>query len=115
VLVVDADPALAALLAEWLCEAGCDVEHPGLDHTNHGRRYDLAIVDVPFPRRGGASRVAEIAARYPGLPIIAVSAAFFPGVDACPEVASRLGVSLTLSKPLFRHALLRAVQRLLTG
>jgi CheY-like chemotaxis protein len=105
ILVADADSALCALLVEWLDEAGCRVvdEHP-----------DVILVDVPLPRQGGAAhRVRELAARYPGTPVVALSSSFFSRVEANGAVARALGVDAVLPKPLTREALIGALRGLL--
>ncbi|MEO8858889.1 MAG: response regulator [Burkholderiaceae bacterium] len=111
--VVDADPALVALLTEWLREAGFEVDHAGRIAPRPAVRYDLILVDLPFPRLDGMQRITDIAARHPGVPIIAVSTAFFPAVCGYFEVARALGVRHALSKPLFRGELLAAVRLVL--
>lgn len=111
--MVDADPALVALLDEWLDAVGIKVVDERAAGTDAGQRYQLAIVDVPFPRQDGMSRIARVASAYPGTPLIAVSAAFFPGVVCCGAVTRTFGVACALPKPVSREALLRAARRLL--
>ncbi len=113
VLVVDADPALAGLLDEWLAALGVSVDHESVAGAGSQQRYDLAIIDLPFPRQGGAERMARIAREHPDMPIIAVSAAFFPGIPPRGAVARELGVALVLPKPLSQRALFGAVGPLL--
>ena len=112
VLVIDADCALTALLDEWLAALGCSVAHAasGADSPGH---FDIAIVDVPYPRRGGVDLVARIAARHPDTPILALSPNFFAGVECHGPVARALGVACVLPKPATSEALTKAVKRLL--
>lgn len=113
VLLLDTDAALIALVEEWLGAEGCVLvpETPGPGTPMPG--CDLAIVDVPFARQGGDERVRQIAREQPGTPIVALSTAFFPGVDTCGSVARALGVDCVLAKPATRQALTQAVRRLL--
>jgi len=113
VLVVDADPALAALLVEWLEEYGCVVDsEPAADEVPRAR-FDLLVVDVPFARHEGLARLRRVALRHPETPIVALSSSFFAGVDCTGVVARSLGAASVLPKPLAREALIAAVRRLL--
>jgi two-component system, OmpR family, response regulator len=119
VLVIDADPALTALLDEWLCALGWSVVHGtggksvGESVDNDGGRFDLLIVDVPYPRQGGVDLVARVAARHPKTPILALSSTFFAGIECHGPVAHALGVDCVLAKPARREALTNAVRNLL--
>jgi CheY-like chemotaxis protein len=62
-LVVEADPALAELLEEWLAGAGCVPVH---------ERPDLVLVDLPFLRERRQQLLREQADAYPGLPVVAM-------------------------------------------
>lgn len=103
--VLDADPALAGLLEEWLAEAGCVIAPDGA--------ADLIVVDVPIPRWGGAEALRRLAGEHAGTPILALSSNFLPGVGGSATVARALGVAAVLPKPVTREALLGAVEKLL--
>jgi DNA-binding response OmpR family regulator len=110
-LIVDADPALAALLEEWLDEQGWGVAReesaaaPGMDG------YDVIVLDVPYVRRDGLEQVRRVAARHPGTPIVALSASFFAGADCTDGIARSLGAACVLPKPIAREALIAALRR----
>ena len=112
-LVVDADRVLVDLLHEWLGTLGVEVIHEDVARSGGAGNYDIAIVDVPFPRQDGALRIASIMKEHPSTPILAVSAAFFSCVASGGALARELGVACVLPKPLTREALLGAVRRLL--
>jgi CheY-like chemotaxis protein len=109
ILVVDADSACVALLEQWLTDGGFE----GVHDADAGASLDLAIVDVPQPRSGGTHALRLIADRHPGTPILAVSSAFFPGIEHCTTAPQMLGVDAVLAKPMSREALLNQVRRLL--
>ena len=111
ILVVDADCACLALLDQWLFEEGLTVVHE--ETTDRFGAIDLAIVDVPQPRQGGKQAIERVAARHPKTKILALSSAFFPGIEHCPMTARALGVNGVLAKPMAREALMREVRRLL--
>ena len=110
VLVVDADDALYELIAEWLSAAGCEVTAKA---ARPDARFDLIVVDVPFPRQGGLERLRHIAAEHPATPIVALSSTFFAGIGPNGAVARTLGVAAVLPKPVKREALLAAVENLI--
>jgi CheY-like chemotaxis protein len=131
VLVIDADRALAGLLDEWLCSMGCSVTH-GKGSASHDPvngnggsaganptgvptedRYDLLIVDVPYPRQGGVDSVARLGAEHPKTPILALSSTFFAGIECCGPVARALGVACVLAKPASRAMVVKVVGNLL--
>jgi CheY-like chemotaxis protein len=109
ILVVDADRDCVALLEQWLSEAGFEV----LRDADAGAPVDSAIVDVPQPRSAGTQAVRLVADRHPGTPILAVSSAFFPGIEHCTAAPRLLGVDAVLAKPMSREALLNQLRRLL--
>ncbi len=116
VLIVDADPALFGLLQEWLGECGCAaVEERAGAPRNPGNddRFDLVVVDVPFPRQGGVERVTRVANEHPGAPILALSSCFFAGIACKGAVARSLGVASVLPKPVSRETLVSAVRNLI--
>lgn len=110
ILVVDADDAMRALLDQWLGDEGFEAVHAGSADSG---AVELAIIDIPQPRQDGASRVQAIAGNYPQVPVLAVSSAFFPGIERCPVATSRLGVAAVMAKPMSREPLMREVRRLL--
>lgn len=84
-----------------------------VQNADVGASLDSAIVDVPQPRSGGTQALRLIADRHPGTPILAVSSAFFPGIEHCTAAPRMLGVDAVLAKPMSREALLNQVRRLL--
>jgi DNA-binding response OmpR family regulator len=109
VLVVDADPALAELLQEWLGAEGWSVEHG----PSAADGYGLIVVDVPFPRQA-RDALRGLVRAHPGTPVLVLSSSFLPGVDCGGGVARALGVAGVLAKPVSETALLAAVRTLLT-
>lgn len=121
VLVVDADPATQSLLEEWLTENGCQVQSRRSEDNARPAQccqdspvngFDLALVDVPFPRQGLA-QLERVALAHPGTPIVAMSSTFFASVECTGAVARMLGVAGVLPKPLRREALISALRTLL--
>ncbi len=113
VLVVDADSALFGLLQEWLGECGCTAVEASASAAHEDDRFDLVVVDVPFPRQGGAELVARIANAHPDAPVLALSSCFFAGIACRGAVARSLGVASVLPKPVSRDTLVSTVRTLL--
>lgn len=114
VLVVDADPALRGLLEPWMSECACALTYAssGGDASPPGR-FELLVVDIPFPRQGGIELLRRLAGAHPGVPIVALSPTFLGSVARAGTVARALGVARALAKPLSREALISAVRQLL--
>ena len=112
ILVVDADPALLGLLEVWLSGQGFRVVAENRDEPGRNE-FDLALVDVPYPRHRGLIQLKGVGERHPGVPILALSSSFFAGVAGTGIVARAMGVAGALPKPLSRDALVAAVHRLL--
>ena len=113
VLVVDADCALFGLLAMWLGGEGCEVVRAAGDDRGAAERFDLVIVDVPYPRQGGVDLIARITKHHPMTPILAMSSTFFGRIECCGPVARALGVACVLPTPISRQALVDAARRFL--
>jgi DNA-binding response OmpR family regulator len=113
VLVVDADPALLGLLEEWFQGQGWRVVADGAGEDSTRNDFDLAVVDVPFPRHRGLVQLKRVAECHPGVPILALSSSFFAGIASSGVVARALGVAGALPKPVSREALLATVRKLL--
>lgn len=114
--VVDADPALVALIGEWLAEAGCVVignAGPAGGAGDCAGDCELVVVDVAYPRCGGREQIQRVARSNPGRPILALSSNFFPGIDCHGPIAREIGATCALAKPFARDALIRVVHGLL--
>ena len=100
---------MRGLILEWLSEAGYQAGAP----VGAGEPADLVIASVSMPRDTGAARVAQILARHPGVPVIALSAQFRLGLSDKGPTAESLGVRQVIAKPLSRDELLKAVRAII--
>ena len=107
ILVAEADCALVGLLKEWLAVLGRVLGR--VDEAP--QRYDVIVVDLPFPREEGVDMVNALARQHPGTPIVALSANLLPGVEPSGRVARELGVASVLPKPVTREALMAEVRK----
>lgn len=109
IALLDGDAALLGLVSAWLADWGPVVARRADDAAG----ADLLLVDVPFPRLVAPGGLHELARAHPGVPVIALSPTFFPGIRSRGEVARRLGVAAVLPKPVSREALQATVHELL--
>lgn len=111
VLVVDDDPAMRALLRDWLEREGCRVlEAPSGERllaAAETAEVDVVILDQEMPGQGGLDVLPAFRRRRPRVPVILITA--FGGAKMA-EDALRLGASHYLEKPFPLRALLRAVR-----
>jgi CheY-like chemotaxis protein len=117
ILVIEDDPILRDLMAEWLTAAGYRVEGAadggaGLAAAK-AHPPALVVTDINMPGIGGAAVIAEITRAHPGTPIIAISAHFRADHGFTIEEAKSLGATRTLAKPFRRKEMVGSVTDLL--
>jgi CheY-like chemotaxis protein len=110
VLLLDIEPAMAALLCEWLAADGLAADSDG---SLSDPPAALVVLELPFPRQAGRERLAALQREWPGVPVIVLSPTLLPGVPPQGEVARALGAAAVLPSPVSREALRAAVSRLL--
>jgi CheY-like chemotaxis protein len=113
ILVIEDEPILRTLLADWLLAAGYRV---GLAANGRAGIEDarahppaLVVTDIHMPGMGGEAVIPEVRRIYPGLPVIAISAHFGSTHGLSPHQAIALGAARTLTKPFRRKDMLGAV------
>lgn len=112
VLVVDADRDTQELVEQWLAAECCSVAVEGSAGATGG--FDVAIVDVPYPRQS-VERLRALRAAHPDTPLLVMSATLFSSAECSGPCAKALGVAGVLPKPTTREALVAAVHRLANG
>ena len=110
IVIIEDDPLMRSLLAEWLTAEGYGVESVAGDKAQPSPSVDLVIVDVYMPRWLGVERLRSARRVYPGVPIIASSGQFRAGLDCAGPAAQALGVERVMAKPFSRETLLDAVR-----
>ena len=113
ILVIEDDPVLRDLMAEWLVAAGYRVglaEEGGAGIRDaEAHRPALVVTDINMPGVGGAAVIAEMARTYPEVPVIAISGHFRSDHGLHAEEATALGAARTLAKPFRRKEMVGAV------
>ncbi len=117
IVVIDDDPILRDLLADWLEAAGYRVRKAGDcgAGVEELRRQVPALVvsDMFMPGACAADAIATLKREHPDLALIAVSGHFNSGQGLTAEEALAAGADRALAKPVKRAELLRTVAELL--
>jgi two-component system response regulator AtoC len=117
VLLVDDDPLMRELLAEWLGEAGYRVRQADNGASAlqmlSSQPAGVLITDMDMPGRDGAQMLAEVLRTWPDMPVIAISGGARDGKANWAATAIKLGAGKTLDKPFEKRQLLSAVKDIL--
>jgi DNA-binding response OmpR family regulator len=113
IAIYEEDQLMRALLQEWLCGAGYQVQVAALCATGYVGNVDLAIVSISSPKHTGPQLLREVQAAHPKTPLIALSGQFRGGLSSVGTTAQSLGVAQVIAKPLTRDALLGAVHAMI--
>lgn len=117
ICLIDDDGFVRDALALGLTDAGYDVitapgAAAGFDVAN--REYVHAIVtDMNMPGTSGAELISEARARWPDLPIVAMSGAVMIDGRAVDEIARELGANAAMTKPFRARELAAMLDKLL--
>jgi CheY-like chemotaxis protein len=124
ILVIEDDPAIRAAVELILDHEGYSVAlapdgDAGLDLVRSAA-FDLVIVDIFMPGRGGLETIGLIRQHAPNLPVVATSglSARGDGSRSADDVlgqAISLGAACVLHKPFRPRDLLQTVERCLNG
>jgi two-component system response regulator FlrC len=113
ILVIEDDPILRELVADWLQAAGyrVGVAAQGRDGIAQAEADPPALVvtDIHMPGISGAAVIAELTRLLPGMPVVAISGHFRSEHGLAPEQAMALGAARTLAKPFKRRDILGTV------
>ena len=116
VLVIDDDPIMRDLMADWLEAAGYGVRKAA-DCRAAGAELErapaLVVSDMWMPGPCGAEAIRWMRQKHPGLRLIAVSGHFGSGQGITEEAAVGAGAARALAKPVKRAELLAAVSELI--
>ena len=84
----------------------------GVEGIRHYREHptDLIITDLIMPNKDGIGMIIDLKKEFPEIQIIAMSGGGLNKPDGYLKGAMQLGAKHTLSKPIDREELLRAVK-----
>ncbi len=114
ILIIDDEAQIRSMLRLILERAGYKVIEAadGVEGIRLYRREqtDLIITDLIMPNKDGIGMIIDLKKEFPGIRIIAMSGGGLNKPEGYLKGAQRLGARYTLSKPIDREQLLRAVK-----
>ena len=117
ILVIDDDIEVRIVIRRMLEKKGYDVREAS--EGGEGIRLyrekpaDLIITDILMPGKEGIETIIELRKEFPDIRIIAVSGGGRLGPGDYLELAEKIGVQCTLTKPFTWDELIQAVESLL--
>ena len=115
ILVIDDDPIMRDLIADWLEAAGYSVRKApdcAAACTELERAPALVVSDMWMPGPCGAEAIRWMQEKHPRLQLIAISGHFGSGQGTSPQDAVGAGAARAFAKPVKRAELLAAVAEL---
>ena len=114
ILIIDDEPQIRSMLRLMLERDGYEVvEAPdGMEGIRAYRRKpaDLIITDLIMPNKDGIGMIIELQKEFPDVKIIAMSGGGLNKPEGYLKGAKKLGADCTLTKPIDREKMLRAVK-----
>ena len=117
ILIIDDEPQIRSMLKLMLERDGYEVvEAPdGVAGIKVYRQNpaDLIITDLIMPNKDGIGMIIELKKEFPDVMIIAMSGGGLNKPDGYLKGAKKLGAACTLTKPIDREEMLKAVKDIL--
>jgi DNA-binding response OmpR family regulator len=114
ILIIDDEAPIRSMIRLVLERAGYAVDEAsdGVEGIRCFREKpaDLIITDLIMPNKDGIGMILELKKEFPVVKIIAMSGGGLNRPDGYLRGAKKLGATYTLSKPIDRQELLRAVR-----
>ncbi len=119
ILIIDDEQQIRSMLRLMLERDGYEVvEAPdGIEGIRAYRQKpaDLIITDLIMPNKDGIGMIIELQKEFPDVKIIAMSGGGLNKPDGYLKGAKKLGAAYTLTKPIDREKMLRAVKNTIKG
>lgn len=116
ILLIDDETAVREVLARLLTAEGHEVlaVEDGTDAVKYVEEgeIELVITDLIMPGQEGMATIGALRARWPHLPILAISGGGRLAAGDLLPVARRMGATATLPKPITGERLREAVAQL---
>jgi DNA-binding NtrC family response regulator len=119
ILIIDDEQQIRSMLRLMLERDGYEVvEAPdGAEGIKAYRQKpaDLIITDLIMPNKDGIGMIIELQKEFPDVKIIAMSGGGLNKPEGYLKGAKKLGAACTLTKPIDREKMLRAVKNIIKG
>ncbi len=119
ILIIDDEQQIRSMLRLMLERDGYEVvEAPdGIEGIKAYREKpaDLVITDLIMPNKDGIGMIIELQKEFPDVKIIAMSGGGLNKPEGYLKGAKKLGAACTLTKPIDREKMLRAVKNTIKG
>ena len=119
ILIIDDEQQIRSMLRLMLERDGYEVvEAPdGIEGIKAYRQKpaDLIITDLIMPNKDGIGMIIELQKEFPDVKIIAMSGGGLNKPEGYLKGAKKLGAACTLTKPIDREKMLRAVKDTIKG
>ena len=117
ILIIDDEPQIRSMLKLMLERDGYEVAE-ALDGIEGIRIYrqnpaDLIITDLIMPNKDGIGVIIDLKKEFPNVKIIAMSGGGLNKPEGYLKGAKKLGAACTLTKPIDRGEMLRAIKDVL--
>jgi len=117
ILIIDDEPQIRSMLKLMLERDGYEVaEAPdGIEGIRIYRQNpaDLIITDLIMPNKDGIGVIIDLKKEFPDVKIIALSGGGLNKPEGYLKGAKKLGAACTLTKPIDRGEMLRAIKDVL--
>jgi len=118
ILIIDDEPQIRSMLKLMLERDGYEVaEAPdGVEGIRIYRQNpaDLIITDLIMPNKDGIGVIIDLKKEFPNVKIIAMSGGGLNKPEGYLKGAKKLGAAYTLTKPIDRGEMLKAIKDVLT-
>jgi len=118
ILIIDDEPQIRSMLKLMLERDGYEVaEAPdGIEGIRVYRQKpaDLIITDLIMPNKDGIGMIIDLKKEFPNVKIIAMSGGGLNKPEGYLKGAKKLGAACTLTKPIDRGEMLKAIKDVLT-
>jgi DNA-binding response OmpR family regulator len=119
ILIIDDEAPIRSMIRLILERAGYEVDEAadGVEGIKRFREKpaDLIITDLIMPNKDGIGMILDLKKEFSAITIIAMSGGGLNRPEGYLRGAKKLGAAYTLSKPISRQELLRAVKDTLKG
>ena len=117
ILIIDDEPQIRSMLTLMLEREGYEIVEAadGVAGIKIYRQNpaDLIITDLIMPNKDGIGMIIDLKKEFPDVKIIAMSGGGLNKPDGYLKGAKKLGAACTLTKPIDRDEMLKAVREIL--